>query len=310
MLSKGDEGVLDPWVADWIAANGDMMQPPPEYTPEYLAAARPLTCPFPTRPVAKATDHVVGGVPIRTYEHDRQPDGLIVYFHGGGFCTGSIGLMENIATELAHCAHATVVSVEYRLTPEHPYPAGLDDCETVTRWALSNASRLRAPAGRVVVAGESAGGNLAAAVSLRLRGEPPALAGQLLIYPVVASPSMTFVSRTEFGGPMLDRDGIDRVWAMYCGGQDLEHDPFVAPLEENDLSGLPPALVVLGGCDVLRDEGREYARRLQEAGVAAQEASYPGQPHGFINLNFPAAEKAYERIGLWLRGLFGNNGLA
>jgi acetyl esterase len=105
---------------------------------------------------------------------------------------------------------------------------------------------------------------------------------------------------------MLDMDGIDRVWAMYCGGQDLEHDPFVSPLEENDLSGLPPALVVLGGSDALRDEGREYVRRLQKAGVAAVEVSYPGQPHGFMNLNFPAAAQAYQRIGVWLRGTFTN----
>jgi acetyl esterase len=300
-----NEGTLDPWVEEWLSANAAMIKPPTEYTPEYLAAARPSTCPFPTREVAKITDQLVGSVPVRIYEHDSEPDGLIVYFHGGGFCTGSIGLMENIATELAYCAHAAVVSVEYRLTPEHPYPAGLDDCEAVTRWVLSNTSRLRAPTGRVVVGGESAGGNLAAAVSLRMRGEPgPALAGQLLIYPVVAPPSMTFPSRSELGGPMLDMDGIDRVWAMYSGGQDLEHDPFAAPLEEKDLSDLPRALVILGGCDVLRDEGREYARRLGEAGVAADEISCPGQPHGFMNLDFPAAEQAYEQIGAWVRAVF------
>ena len=147
-MTQTDEGVLDPWVADWLEANAAMMEPPGEYTPEYLALARTPTCPFPTYPVAKVTDEVVDGVPVRMYEHDESPEGLIVYFHGGGFCVGSIGLMENIATGLAHYAHAAVVSVGYRLTPEHPYPAGLDDCEAVTRWAVANALSLRRFRGR------------------------------------------------------------------------------------------------------------------------------------------------------------------
>ena len=167
-MSAQDEGVLDPWVVDWFEANGAMMEAPEEYTADYLAAARTPTCPFPTRTMAKVTDDVVDGVPVRIYEHDHAPSGVLVYFHGGGFCTGSIGLMEIIATELAHCTDAAVVSVEYRLAPEHPYPAGLDDCEMVTRWAIANAEQFGAPSSRVAVAGESAGGNLAAVVALRL----------------------------------------------------------------------------------------------------------------------------------------------
>jgi acetyl esterase len=305
-MNQPDEGVLDPWVAEWIAANGSMMEAPDGYTPEYLAAARTPTCPFPTRDVAKVTDEIVERVPVRIYEHEAPPDGLVVYFHGGGFCTGSIGLMENIATNLACCGRATVVSVGYRLTPEDPYPAGLDDCDVVTRWVLANASRFGVAPSKIVVAGESAGGNLAAAVTLRLRQSGiPMIGGQVLIYPGVAPPSAHFPSQTEFSGPMLRYEGIEKVWAMYAAGQDLEHDQFAAPLEADDLSRLPPALVVLGGCDVLRDEGRLYARRLNDAGVRSEEICFAGQPHGFMNLGFPAADLAYERIGGWLRALFG-----
>jgi acetyl esterase len=301
-VTQTNEGVLDPWVSDWLEANGAMMEPPGEYTPEYLAAARTPTSPFPTYPVAKVTDEVVDGVPVRMYEQDERPEALIVYFHGGGFCVGSIGLMENIATGLAHYAHVAVVSVGYRLTPEHPYPAGLDDCEAVTRWTVANASRFGVSEDAVAVAGESAGGNLSAAVSLRLRDSGgPALAGQVLIYPAVASPTASFPSRSEFSGPMLRFEGVEKVWAMYSGGQDLDHDPYAAPLEAEDLGGLPPALVVLGGCDVLRDEGRQYGNRLREAGVPVDEACFAGQPHGFMNLGFPAAEQAHQRIGEWLR---------
>jgi acetyl esterase len=167
---------------------------------------------------------------------------------------------------------------------------------------VANASRFGVSEDAVAVAGESAGGNLSAAVSLRLRDSGgPALAGQVLIYPAVASPTASFPSRSEFSGPMLRFEGVEKVWAMYSGGQDLDHDPYAAPLEAEDLGGLPPALVVLGGCDVLRDEGRQYGNRLREAGVPVDEACFAGQPHGFMNLGFPAAEQAHQRIGEWLR---------
>lgn len=305
-MIEPDEGSLDPWVVEWINANAAMMEPPDEYTAEYLAAARPSACPFPTAQIDKTSDDFVGQVPVRIYEHETNASGLVVYFHGGGFCTGSIGLMENIATGIAHSAHAAVVSVDYRLTPEHPYPAGLDDCEAVTRWALASASRFGVPPTNVVVAGESAGGNLAAAVALRLRDRgDPVPGGQVLIYPFVAPPSATFPSRTKFSGPMLRLEGIGRIWAMYCGDQDLEDDPYAVPLQASDLAGLPPALIVLGGCDVLRDEGRLYGRRLRDAGGAAEEVCYLGQPHGFMNLGFPAAEEAHKDIGVWLHHRFG-----
>jgi acetyl esterase len=194
--------------------------------------------------------------------------------------------------------------VGYRLAPEHPFPAGLDDCEEVTRWALANAGRFNVPAHQVAVAGESAGGNLSAAVSLRLRDAGEAtLAGQVLMYPGVSGP-LEHPSTFEFDGLVISRTAGERYWAAYSGDRNIDRDPYAAPLYAETLGGLPPALVVLGGCDMLRDEGRAYAARLRDEGVAIDEVCYPGQPHGFINFDFPAAAAAHVRIGDWLRGIF------
>ena len=123
------------------------------------------------------------------------------------------------------------------------------------------------------------------------------------MYPGVAG---TFVhpSTFEFDGLIISRTAGERYWAAYSGGQELDGDPYAAPLRAPSLEGLPPALVVLGGCDMLRDEGREYAARLRAEGVEVDDVCYPGQPHGFINLDFPAAALAHEHIGTWLRRLF------
>jgi len=300
-----DEGVLDPQVVEWFEANPLMGRPLEDFSPEILALARsPVGAP-PTRAIARVRDDVVDGVPVRFYEHDHPPAGVIVYFHGGGFCIGSIGLMDNVARELAYCANAAVVSVEYRLAPEHPFPAGLDDCETVTRWALAHSSELGASPEPVVVAGESAGGNLAAAVTLRLRGKADLpLAGQVLIYPGVDGGSRTHPSREEFAGVVLSHTTMEGFWERYAAGRDLAHDPFAAPLHAANLADLPPAIVVIGGCDPLRDEGRHYAARLREDGVAADEVCFGGQPHGFVNFQLPAAADAFERVGGWLTSVF------
>ena len=299
-----DEGVIDPWVAEWIAANPERAAPFEDFPPEILELARGPIGPPPTREIAHVSDHIVEGVPVRVYRDDGPPTGLVVYFHGGGFVIGSIGLMDNVARELAHGSGAVVVSVGYRLAPEHPYPAGLDDCETVTRWARANADRFDVSPQSVAVCGESAGGNLAAAVALRLRAAGDmSLAGQVLIYPAVAG-TATYPSAEEFDGLVISRTAGQKFWAAYSGGRDLDGDPCAVPLCAPGLAGLPPALVILGGCDLLRDEGRAYAARLREDGVEVDEVCYPGQPHGFVNFDFPAAGLAFERIGAWLRATF------
>jgi acetyl esterase len=255
--------------------------------------------------MARVTDEAVAGVPVRIYEPEARLTGLMVYFHGGGMCIGSIGLMDNVAREIAHACGAVVVSVEYRLAPENPFPAGLDDCEAVTRWALGETQRFGVSPANVIVCGESAGGHFAASVSLRLRDDADvALAGQVLIYPGLDNGSSTLPSRKEFAGLTMTEEELDWCWNAYTGGRDLDHDPFAAPLHAESLTGLPPALIVLGGCDFLRDEGRLYADRLREAGVDAEDICYAGQVHGFMNHMHPAASDAYERIGSWVRARF------
>jgi acetyl esterase len=299
-----EEDVLDPWVVEWLATNPERSTPFVDMSPEILELARgPVGFP-PTREIAHIADELVGDIPVRIYQGDSEPTGLVVYFHGGGFIIGSIGLMDNVARELAHGSGAVVVSVGYRLAPEHPYPAGLDDCASVTQWAISNAGRFGLPPSAVVVAGESAGGNLAAAVSLRLRDAGDAQpAGQVLIYPAVAG-RLTYPSAVEFDGLIISREGGDLFWGAYSGPNDLDGDPYAAPLQATSLVGLPPTLVILGGCDLLRDEGRAYADRLRQDGIDVDEVCYAGQPHGFVNFDFPAAALAHLYIGDWLRRTF------
>ena len=298
MRAQDDEGVLDPWVAEWLSEHPEPDWITEGFPPEIRELARgPVGAP-PTRHVEQVTDELIHRVPVRIYRGNGPQTGLVVYLHGGAFVVGSIGIMDNVARELAHSSGAVVVSVDYRLAPEHPYPAGLDDCEAVTRWALDNASRFDLSPASVAVAGESAGGCLATALTLRLRDAGRAsVAGQVLIYPCTDGPSVPYPSREQFGIS-------DWVWNEYGGGRDLSGDPYAIPMHATTLTDLPPALVVLGGCDMLRDEGRAYAARLRADGVDVAEVCYPGQPHGFINHAYPAATPAWEQIGGWLRSLF------
>ena len=295
-----DEGTIDPWVAAWLEEDPQRGVPFADLSPEMLELARGDYNTPPEREIDHVSDEVVEGIPVRIYRNDGDPTGLVVYFHGGGFCIGSIGLMDNVARELAHGSGATVVSVGYRLAPEHPYPAGLDDCEAVTRWAIANVARFDTTADKVAVAGESAGGNLSAAVALRLRDAGVPLAGQALLYPGTAGGTVTDSMR-EFDGLVLSLEAMELFWTAYSGGRDLDSDPYAAPLSAPTLADLPPAVVVLGGADLLRDEGRAYATRLREEGVAVDEVCYPGQPHGFLNFGFPAAADAFDHVGRWLR---------
>jgi acetyl esterase len=296
-----DEGALDPFAGQWLKENTWAMTSPDMLALSRISFEAPVT-----RPLATVTDENVGDIPVRVYVGEAQPTGIVVYFHGGGWCIGSIDIMDNVAREIAHATGAVVVSVGYRLAPEHPFPAGLDDCEAVTRWAVANAARFGVHPAKVVVSGESAGGNLATAVTLRLRDAGgPQLAGQVLIYPVVDSQGSTHPSRAEFAGIVIGAAEGEFFWSSYTGGQDLEHDPYAAPLQASSLAGLPPALVILGGCDMLRDEGREYARRLRADGVSTVDICYPGQPHGFVNFMFPASVDAFRQIGTWTRARLG-----
>jgi acetyl esterase len=252
------------------------------------------------------TDDEVAGVPVRIYEQQGTATALVVYYHGGGFTVGSRTLMDNIARGIANASGAVAISVEYRLAPEDPFPAGLDDCEAVTRWAIANSARFGVSPDRIFIAGESAGGNLTAAMTLRFQGDPAAkLAGQILIYPVVADSAAEFTSRTEFAPtpPGGDSGAMTALLDVYTGGPGLDRDPFVSPLNAESHAGLPPALLIVGDRDFLYDEGLAYADRLRAAGVKTEHIVYPGQPHGFMNLtgDMDAADDAFGKIGNWMR---------
>jgi len=300
-----DEGTLAPEVVEWMAANPMFVTPLEALTPEVLELARMDAPPTLADGLADVSDTEIAGVPVRVYRQEAAPTGLVVYFHGGGYCIGSVGLMDNVAKAIARHSGANVVSVEYRLAPEHPFPAGLDDCDAVTTWVLAHPDELGTTADRVAVAGESAGGNLSAAVSLRRRDAGgPRPCTQVLIYPGTAGGDR-FPSHDAFDGVVLNRAATDAFRTAYAGGRDIWADGYAAPLHAPSLAGLPPALVILGGSDLLRDEGRAYARRMMEADVVVEEVCFAGQPHGFVNFELPAAARAHETIGAWLRLRFG-----
>lgn len=209
---------------------------------------------------------------------------LLVWFHGGGWVIGDLETADAVCRALANRSGAVVVSVDYRLAPEHPFPAAPDDAMAAVLWAVENTDLLGADPGRVAVGGDSAGGNLAAVVAQRCRDEfGPALAFQLLVYPVtdltLSHPSVS----ANGEGYLLTRTGLEWFRACYLGEGDPAQ-PWCSPLYAKDLSGLPPALVVTAELDPLRDEGEAYAARLREAGVAVDLVRWEGQIHGFFSM--------------------------
>jgi acetyl esterase len=223
-------------------------------------------------------------VPVNT----RGTEPLLVFFHGGGFVLGDLDTHDGLCRLICRDAGVHVLSIDYRLAPEHKAPAAGEDCYAAYRWALEHAAELGADPARVAVGGDSAGGNLAAVVSLQARDDGvqlPAL--QLLIYPVTDFNSETR-SKTLFAdGFFLTKKDMDWFQANYLEGASIgDDDPHVAPLLAEDLSGLPPALLLTGGFDPLRDEGDQYAAKLAAAGVTVDHRQYPSLVHGFANF-FP-----------------------
>jgi acetyl esterase len=213
---------------------------------------------------------------------------LLVFFHGGGFVLGDLDTHDGLCRLICRDAAVHVLSIDYRLAPEHKAPAGVEDCYAAYRWALEHAAELGADPARVAVGGDSAGGNLAAVVSLQARNDGvqlPAL--QLLIYPVTYLDSETR-SKTLFAeGFFLTKADMDWFRNEYLDGAPIDvTDPRVSPLLVEDLSGLPPALLLTGGFDPLRDEGNQYAERLAAAGVTVDHRQYGSLVHGFTNF-FP-----------------------
>lgn len=230
-----------------------------------------------------------GDIPARHYRPAGGGAGpLLVFYHGGGFALGDLESHDALCRLTCRDADVAVLAIDYRLAPEHPAPAGVDDAYAAFRWAHDHAEELGGLPGRVAVGGDSAGGNLAAAVSLLARddgGPVPIL--QWLLYPVVDCTAVTR-SRTLFGdGFLLTKYDIDWFTAQYLGRSQLDPtDPRVSPLLAGDLSGLPPALVAVAGFDPLHDEGEQFATALRAAGVEVDLRRLTSMTHAFMNL-FP-----------------------
>lgn len=225
-----------------------------------------------------------GQISARVYRPAASvPSPTVVFFHGGGWVIGSVDTHDSQARLIAEGAAAVVVSVDYRLAPEHPFPAALDDCTTATQWAIDHATDLGGVPGVVAIAGDSAGGNLAAAVALRLRDRGEGgLAAQLLIYPVTdaAGATRSYVENAE--GYFLEAETMRWFWSHYLSG--APPTPESSVIDAADLGGLPPAIVVTAQYDPLRDEGVAYARRLEEAGVDVTLVECDGLIHGFFGM--------------------------
>lgn len=244
-------------------------------------------------PVASVTNLVITGpdgpIPARHYrpfDGDRAP--LLVFYHGGAMVVGDLETHDDLCRHICREGGMHVLSVDYRLAPEHKAPASVDDAFTAYNWALDHAAELGADADRVAVGGDSAGANLAALVSLRARDEGVRLpAVQLLFYPVTDWGAQTR-SRTLFGdGFFLTGADLQFGVEKYLEGGPVDaSDPRVSPLLVDDLSGLPPALLLTAGFDPLRDEGRQYADALRSAGVAVDHREFGSLIHGFVNF-FP-----------------------
>jgi acetyl esterase len=214
-----------------------------------------------------------GDVPVRIYA-PAQPHGVVAYIHGGGWVMGTLDSYAVPLARLANASGATVAAVDYRLAPEHRFPAAVDDCLAAVRWIATELG------GPLSVAGDSAGGNLAAVVARRLRDEVP-LRLQVLIYPVVDAAVNTPSYREFSDGHGLSAATMRRFWNLYLDGADGQH-PDASPVRADDLAGVAPAFVLTAEEDVLRDEAEAYAGALREAGVDVELVRWPGVIHGFF----------------------------
>jgi acetyl esterase len=224
-----------------------------------------------------------GGVPLRLY---RPPSAgvkpVLVYFHGGGWTIGDLETHDVLCRQLANASGCALLSVDYRLGPEHRFPAAADDALAATRWARREAAALGIDAARIAVGGDSAGGNLAAVVAIALRDAGEAAAFQLLIYPATDMRALAPSHTANAQGYLLTADSVAYFRAQYIPDEAAWADWRASPLLAPDLSRLPPALVLTAGFDPLRDEGRQYADALSAAGNRVQYVCFERQIHGFV----------------------------
>ena len=285
---------LDPQAANVIDLIVKSGRPPyhqltPKDARQMFRETRPASTP-PAPQIGAVRDVLIEGaqaIPLRVYRPPGVSDSrrlpVLVYFHGGGWVIGDLETHDVLCRQLTAEAGVSVIAVDYRLAPEHKFPAAADDAWAATRWIAAHAAELGVDADRLAVGGDSAGGNLAAVVALLAReAGGPRIALQILLYPVtdLVSESQSYADLAD--GYMLTRDSMRWFRAQYLAKEQDAADWRVSPLRAPSLAGLPPALVVTAGYDPLRDEGEAYARRLREAGVSVDAVSFGGMIHGFV----------------------------
>lgn len=287
---------LDPEIRAILEQKAAASAPPLESLP--LADARQASIdglapwkgePEPVDSIEDVRLHEPGGsFPIRIYSPERtKPSPALVYFHGGGWVLGDLETHDVICRALACRSRAVVVAVDYRLAPEHQFPAAVIDCYAATKWVSDHADRLGIDPRRIAVGGDSAGGNLAAVVSLQSRDEAgPHIALQVLVYPSTDLSSFDTPSCREFGeGYWLNLSLMEWFREQYLARPEDARCVHASPLLAPNLQGLPPALVITAECDPLRDEGEAYAKRLREAGVPVRQTRYAGMIHPFFAMS-------------------------
>ena len=281
-----------------------------ESTPDearvYLSGLAELAGPAPE--MQRVEDRTIDGpdarVTLRILVPGENPIGVLVYYHGGGWVLGSIDEYDTVARKLAERTSCAVVLVEYRLAPEHRYPAAVDDSYAALEWVGQNVKYIAGREVPLIVAGDSAGGNLAAVMAVRARARNgPPIALQVLIYPVTDSD----LDLPSYADPenqlLLTRDGMIWFWDHYIPDSSRRSEPDASPLHTDNLSGLPPTVILTAEHDVLRDEGEAYAARLQEADVKVNLKRYPGQMHGFFTLlMLPGSELGFQQVVKAVKG--------
>jgi len=238
-----------------------------------------------------------GEIPLRLYyPAGNPPFAAFVYFHGGGWVIGDLNTHHGFCHALAKTSGCLVVAVDYRLAPEHRYPAAVEDAYAATNWVAQNADAIQADPNRLAVGGDSAGGHLAAVVAMMARDRRgPRIDLQILIYPITdcSFNTASYIENQE--GYMLTRDLMKWFWNHFIEDENQANDPYVSPLRAENLRDLPPAMVLTAEYDPLRDEGEAYAKKLQEAGVNVTLSRYPGMIHGFIRMT-AVLDKANEAL--------------